>query len=352
MKNKIPKLLSPIKSYDGAVKVIQAGADEIYCGVNMHGLKGYDLYRGASCQIPSFHELGLIVKYAHENNVKVFVTINSPYSAKILENNIKNHIRSSIDQDIDALIIGDIGVLSIIKNMKINIPLIASTYMSTNNYESVNFLEKLGFKRVVLERHVTVDEIKNIVKKSNIEIEVFIHGSGCSNNNVNCYLYHYSFPKMNQALQSIDYIMVPCLLPFEIQNKNMETTQELFPILDAFTFCSMCFLPELIATGISGFKIVGRCLDEQYQENTTKTYRELLNLIELQQMDVFHEKINNFKKNFLPLPRNYPDITLKELCCDKKRCNYHSLSHTPYKQPTSGKTWTKTQFKTISGENK
>jgi len=341
-------LLSPIRSLEGAFRVIGAGANEIYCGVDMPGYKNFSLYRGTSCNIHTYDELGQIVKYAHDHNVNVLVTINEPFITTNIEKDLRNHICSCVNEGVDALIIGDVGVLSLAKDTSRDVLYYASTYMAAMNLEAIKFLSKIGFSRVILERQLTILEISEIAKQSHIEVEIFIHGSGCSHLNVGCYLYHFVYPKMTHALLSINGIKNRCSFPFEIYDLEDEATKiDDQPILDAGRFCSLCHLPELMNSGVSGFKIVGRCIDEEYQESTIKIYRELMTHITHGEFKVLQQRIEYLKKNYIPLQRDLPMLNLNELCCEQLRCYYAPLFHAPYKTPIAWQTWTKHQFKFI-----
>ncbi len=341
-KNEIPSLLSPINSFEGAVRVVNAGAEEIYCGVTIPRLKDFMLFRGKFCAIPTYNELGKVVKYAHSHGVKVFLTMNIPFMVKQMEKDVKKHISLCLDEGIDSLIIADLGILSIVKSLNIDIPLIASTYLMSLNHGAIAFLEEEGFNRVALERHMTIPEISEVTRRSKIGIEVFVHGPGCSNINRHCYLYHYKFPRLIHALAEIDGSNLPCKLPFDVHNmQSKKLIAHSLPVLDAYTFCSLCYLPELVKTGVVGLKIVGRCDSMTYQENVTKIYREMLDLIRDGRMKTFNEKLNSLRKtNFFPCPAN-----LEEIACEQERCYYYPLFHTPYKIRSSWTAWTMFQFK-------
>ncbi|MEM2922497.1 MAG: peptidase U32 family protein, partial [Candidatus Bathyarchaeia archaeon] len=218
-RSKVPKILSPINSYEGAVRVIDAGADEVYCAVQVADIREFVLYRGPSSELPSYDDLGRVVKYAHEHGVKVDLVINQPYMVASIEEPYRKHISRCIDQGVDSLIIGDFGILSIVKRLGVKLPLIASTYFISMNTEAVAFLEEQGFSRVVLERHLTLDEIAAIVRSTKMGVEVLMHGGGCSNINGSCYLYHYQFPELVNA-QRESHKSTPCALPFRLRNIN------------------------------------------------------------------------------------------------------------------------------------
>jgi putative protease len=337
----IPKIMAPINSYEGGVKVVDAGADEVYCAVQIPDIKDFVLYRGPSSELPTYDDLGKVTNYAHKHNSKIDLVINQPYMVDKIEKNIRKHIKNCLDQGVDALIIGDFGVLFIVKKMKVDVPLIASTYLVSMNSGSVAFLEKQGFDRVVLERHLTLDEITEMVNNSNIGIEILIHGGGCSNINASCYLYHHKFPELTKA-QHESNTSTPCALPFNLLSLDdpKEITEDV-NVMDAFEYCSFCHLPELIATGVEGLKIEGRTGSVWYQEATTRNYRELLDLIAAGQMDIYAEKLEQLKNGVYFQPISSDFYKIKDIWCFQNRCYYSPLANAPYKTTLTWQTWTK-----------
>ena len=346
-KIRLPRLLAPIRSLSGAVKVLEAGADEIYCGVRTPGLEDFQLYRGVATEIPSYDELEKITGYAHNHAGKVLLTVNQPFMTDSMEEILAKHIRTCVDRGVDALIIGDMGVLQLAKSVAGNTPLYASTYLSAMNREAVEFLRKSGFSRVILERHVPFEQISEIARGSKVDVEVFIHGSGCSNVNVNCYLFHYKFPAMEQGLLKIDGIKFPCSLPFSVYEDGEDASLGTFQILDAYTFCSLCKLPSLVKSGVTGLKIEGRGINEDYQASTTKMYRDSIDLIQKGDLEGFKENLKKLQETFIPLPHDLPLNNLKELCCEQNRCYYSPQFHAPYKRKLAWQTWTKLQCKLL-----
>jgi putative protease len=347
-----PKILSPINSYEGAQRVIKAGADELYCEAVIPEFERFfgrpylgGPIRGPLCSIPTYDELGNVVKEAHANDVEVLLTVNYPFMTKSMEKVMERHIRSCLDEGVDAIILENPGILSIVKKINKHLPLYASMYNVSLNYETCNFLKKVGFSRAILECHLTIPEISEIVKKSDIDIEIFIHGAGCSNLQRTCTLLHYRFPEMNEALSSNDsFFKQPCQLLFDIYdfNKN-HLFQKNTRILDAQTSCSICMVPDLIDTGVVGFKITGRCAGIAYQETVTKIYRDLIDLIRAGRIDEYKEKIYVYKREFQPFP-GIP-ANLEEIYCEQMRCQYPPLFHAVYKEPLSWHSWTKSKFK-------
>lgn len=326
------KILSPVTSFEGAVAAISAGANELYCGVKIEGVTYLGLStRPTQCSLSSYNELERITKYAHDHNVEVFVTSELPFMAEGIEKEIKNTICSCVEKGVDAIIASDIGIALLIKDMGLKVPIHASTYMASMNYEAVSFLRRLDVKRVVLERHLAIDEIREIVKHhEGFEIEIFVHGPGCSNINVNCYGCTDYVDYKVRGPPSFAFTL--CRLPYDIykmyDNGQMKVGSE--QILDAFFFCSLCRLPELVQTGVTGLKIVGRGAPTAYVEATTRMYRELLDLVEQNQIEAFNKKLEEIKsREHNPgLPPN---------TCKQKRCYYQPFFHAPYKISPSPK---------------
>ena len=341
---RIPKIMAPINSLEGAVRVIHAGADEIYCGVALPSkFKNFFLYRGPGAspsQVSTYDDLGKIVEYAHRyrprtgrrdvRRVEVVLVVNEPFMSEAMESEVKDHIRSCLDTGVDALLIGDMGVFSVVKDMGVRVPLYASTYFASMNHESTEFFRKLGFSRVVLERHLTIHEISEIVNRSRVDIEVFCHAGGCSNINTSCYFYHIHIPPgiekhLGSYFRDRERVVGPCSMDYEIYDVSNGDKICKAPILDAITECSLCYLQALVSTGVTGIKIVGRCENVPTQERYTRWYRELLDLITRRNYqlkpEILREKIDSTIKEFEG----------SQVFCKQKRCYFSPLFNVPYK---------------------
>jgi len=323
------KILAPISSFEAARQVISGGVDEIYCGVEVPGINYSGLStRPSWCSLPTYDELDRIVAYAHKHDVKVAVTTEFPFMAELIENEMKRHVQSCVDKGIDALIATDIGVILMAKNiLHLSIPIYASTYLAPLNYEIVDFLKRMGVKRVMLDRHLTIAEIGQIVQHSDgIETEAFVQGPGCSNINVNCYGCgspmvlnpKYLEPGLNvETLCQADYEV------YKVEGREKTKIADV-PILDAFSWCSICQLPELVNTGVTGLKIVGRECDLEYQGEIARIYRELVDLLESGKEEDFQDRLQSVKTSSY-----FSDA------CELGRCYYSSFFHAPYKVPLS-----------------
>lgn len=291
------KIISPVKSVEGAERVSAAGADELYVGVRMQGLR-FMSYSGrkASCCLDNYDQLAEACERAHAHGTEVNLTANLPFMTDLLTGSVKRYIKHSVEAGVDALIIADMGTVMLVRDMGIDLPIYASSYFVARNLESVLFLEKLGVTRLITSPDSTLEEIRDLVKRSPMEVEAFVHGEGCSNVGGNCYLLHSQRPKKyapyddapaspiasqpgeDTSLVSISD-RIPCLFDYEVQRmteKGEVGPSEFLPIMDSFSFCSMCFVQELVEMKVGGLKIVGRCASEDFQERTTQYYRRLV----------------------------------------------------------------------------
>lgn len=327
------KIISPIKSIEGARRVSAAGADELYVGVKLQGLR-FMSYSGrkAACCLDNYDDLAESCHLAHERGTKVNLTANLPFMTDLLTSVVKHYIKHSIEAGVDALIIGDMGTLLLVQDMGVDLPIYASSYFVARNIESVHFLQKLGVTRLICSPDSTLDEIRELVRRSPIEVEAFVHGEGCSNVGGNCYLLHSQRPKSHAlydhapaspissqpgedtSLVSISD-RIPCLFDYEVRTISESGTigpAQNVPIMDSFSFCSMCFVHELVRMKVGGLKIVGRCASEGFQERTTSYYRRLVDLAQV-------DDILGTKEEIQQLRSESPEMM--KLCVNK-RCYY------------------------------
>ena len=173
IKNKINKieLLSPVGDERGLKAAINAGADAVYFGAKSFNAREHAAENFDDKTIEN------AIKFAKLRNVKAYITVNTlVYNDEI--DKVIYLIKNLNDMGADAIIVQDLGIIDIVRN-NLNIPMHASTQMSCNNSYAVKLLEKLGIERVVLARETSIENIKEIRKNANIELETFIHGALC-----------------------------------------------------------------------------------------------------------------------------------------------------------------------------
>lgn len=272
---KRPELLSPAGNFEKMKAAILYGADAVYLAGNVFGMR-------AAADNFSLQELKDAVEYAHERGVKVYLTVNTmpreyEYPA------LREYLNSLKDIAVDALIIGDIGVLMLAKEILPNTEIHISTQASSVSAADCIAWHTLGAKRIVLSRELTLEEIKAIraAIPDEIELECFIHGSMCVSYSGRCLLSaHITGRDANRGMCA-----QPCRWNYSV--RGYEITEEKRPdcampveehngetfIMASRDTCTIEHIPELIEAGINSFKIEGRMKSAYYTAVVTNTYR-------------------------------------------------------------------------------
>lgn len=257
---KKPEVMSPIKNW-ASLEACKNYADAVYFGIA-------DLSLRARTNSLTLKDVPKFVLKCHEYGIKAYMTINSVIyndDLKIAEKLVKK----AKEAKVDAIIVWDLAVIEIAKKEKI--PFIISTQANVSNYKTAEFYKKLGAKRVVLARELTLKQIKEIKQKVNIEIETFVHGAMCVAISGRCVLSAYLFNKSSNCGACAQ----PCRKLWKLSDdKGNEFETEGKYFLNAKDLCMIEFVPELIKAGIDSFKIEGRRRDPKYIEVTAKCYRE------------------------------------------------------------------------------
>lgn len=257
------ELLAPAKSYLVGKAAIDAGADAVYIGAP---------HFGARVAVGnSLADIARLVEYAHLFRVRVYVTLNTILFDNELEL-VQKLIWDLWEIGVDAVIVQDMGIL------EMDLPpiqLFAST--QTHNYSAskVKFLEDVGFKRVILARELSLAQIKNIRKNTQVDLETFVHGALCVSFSGQCYF--------SQAISGRSGNRGACCQPcrgiydlVDAQGKILEKQKHLLSLKD---FNLSKHLGELVEAGATSFKIEGRLKDVDYVINVVAKYRELLDKI-------------------------------------------------------------------------
>lgn len=257
------ELLVPANNKDIAIKAIKAGADAVYIGYSKFGAR---IQAGNSIE-----DLIDLIEFAHQYRVKIYVTLNTIIKDEELSK-IEKLIWRLYEIKADGIIIQDMGLL------KCNlppIPIIASTQCHNNTLEKVRFLEKTGFKRVILPRETSLSEIKEIHKHTNVELESFVHGALCMSYSGQCYL-SYSIGKRSANRGECAQ---PCRKKYSLKDAEGRYIIKDKYILSLKDLNLSDRLEDLILSGITSFKIEGRLKNEAYVINTTAYYRQALDKI-------------------------------------------------------------------------
>lgn len=255
------KLLSPAGDFESLKMAVFYGADEVYLGVkdfNARNIEGFSL-----------DSLKQAVDFAHIYGVKVHMAVNILFSNSELQQAL-DLVVDAHNLGVDAFIIQDLGLASLIHKNYPEICIHASTQMGLHNLEGVEFAKKLGFSRVVLARETPLDEIKRIKQNCDIEIEYFAQGALCVSFSGNCYLSSY----LCGASGNRGKCKQLCRLPYKFFDKNKKLAEGF--LLSAKDFCMATSLQKLKDAGVDAIKIEGRARRPYYVAVATREYRNAL----------------------------------------------------------------------------
>ena len=258
---KKPELLSPAGDLERLKIALEYGADAVYVG-GLFNLR-------ANTPNFSIDELEEGVKFAHDLNKKVYVTVNIAMHGKELKK-VYDYLKELKRIDVDAIIISDPSIISMAKKLGISVHL--STQASTLNKVAVKYWEEEGVERIVLARECSREDIMEIKKSTNIEIETFIHGAMCASFSGRCVLSNY-LTNRDSNRGGCSQI---CRWDFDLYKDD-----ELIKGEKPFTFCTKDlslakYIPDLIEIGVDSFKIEGRMRSSYYIATVVRTYRKII----------------------------------------------------------------------------
>ena len=257
------ELLAPVSDRIMLKAAIDAGADCVYFGLQKLNMR-------ATGKNFTMEELPEVVKQCHDSNVKVFLTVNTIVYDNELED-VKKIIAGAKSAGVDYIICWDIAVIQECKKQKM--PFHISTQASIANSESAKFYKKLGAERIVLARECTLEQIKNIIKETGIEVETFIHGAMCVSVSGRCFTSQHLFGRSANRGDCLQ----PCRREYKIiDEENRELILGKNYVMSAKDLCAMPFLDKLLDSGITCFKIEGRVRSPEYVKTVVSAYREAI----------------------------------------------------------------------------
>lgn len=277
------ELLAPAGNLEKLKFAFLYGADACYIGGRNYSLR-------ANAKNFSIEEIQEAVKYAHNLNKKVYVTVNIVFHNEDIKG-IKEYLIALSEAKVDAIIVSDPLIIDIINDNNINLKVHISTQASTLNYEAVSFWKSQGVERVVLAREMSKNEIKEIIDKTGMEIETFVHGAMCSSYSGRCVLSNY-FTKRDANRGGCAQI---CRWTFDLCDKNKNIIESDTKFTMSTKDLSMIDnLKDMIDIGITSLKIEGRMRSNYYIATVVSTYREAID--NYYNNTLTEEKIAYYKK--------------------------------------------------------
>lgn len=258
------EILAPAGSMDSLKAAINASCDAVYIGGAKFGARAYADNLTEELMLQA-------IDYAHIHDTKIYLTVNTLLKNKELEHELYDYLVKYYEQGIDAVIVQDTGVLHFIHEHFPGLDIHGSTQMTLTMAEGANVLKQMGLTRLVTSRELGLEEIKNIRKGTDLEIETFVHGALC---------YCYS----GQCLMSSMFggrsgnrgrCAQPCRMPYQLKGdkKALNSDKDKY-VLSPKDISTIDMIPELIEAGIDSFKIEGRMKRPEYAAGVTYMYRK------------------------------------------------------------------------------
>ena len=260
------ELLAPAKNLDCGIAAIDHGADAVYIGAPRFGAR--------SAAGNSLEDISRLCDYAHPFGVKVYVTVNTILYDDELDDT-RQLLQDLQSIGVDAVLVQDMGILELSSSFLFP-RLHASTQTDNRTPEKVRWLRDLGFKRVVLARELSVEEISEIHREvPDVELEVFVHGALCVSYSGICYASQYCFGRSANRGECAQF----CRMKFSLVDSEGREVEHDRYLLSLKDLNQSDHLQELIEAGATSFKIEGRLKDVGYVKNVTAAYSQRLNAI-------------------------------------------------------------------------
>jgi putative protease len=254
------ELLSPAKNLEFGREAVNHGADALYIGAPAFGAR--------AAAINTLEDINALVRYAHLYGAKVFATVNTLLFDNELEPAVAM-IRQLYNAGVDALILQDLGLL------ECDLPPIelhASTQCHNASVERIKFMESVGFRRVILARETSLEQMSAIREATTVDLEAFVHGALCVSYSGQCYMSQY----LNERSGNRGRCSQPCRSSYDLLTADGRLLIKDRHLLSLRDFNASQRLADMIAAGITSFKIEGRLKDLSYVKNITAYYRQLL----------------------------------------------------------------------------
>jgi putative protease len=261
------ELLAPAGNFEAMVAAIKNGADAVYLGGKAFGARHY---------ASNFDnkDLTKATRFVHQRNKKIYITVNTLLSDRELEQ-AAYYLKFLYEIGVDAVIVQDLGLIKMISDLFPKLEVHASTQMTINNADGVNFLEQNGVTRVVLAREVSLENIRLIKQNSNLELETFVHGALCVCYSGQCLMSSMIGGRSGNRGKCAQ----PCRMKYQltdINGKDIKLNSIGEHLLSPKDLKTVDFLPKIIEAGVTSLKIEGRMKRPEYVATVTRIYKNAL----------------------------------------------------------------------------
>ena len=258
------ELLAPAGNMENLKYAVMAGCDAVYLGLKKFGARAFS----SNFSDSEFIEA---VNYCHLYGVKVYVTLNTIIYDYEVEDFLKT-VDFIHKNNVDAVLIQDLGMLDLVRKTYPNLEVHASTQMHIHNLDGVKVLEKLGIKRAVLARETSIDTIKYIKENSNIELEVFVHGALCVSYSGECLMSKFIGGRSGNRGECAG----ACRLSYNVVDDNNNILNKNKYPISTKDLNTIYYIDKLIESGVASLKIEGRMKSREYVYMVVKLYRDTI----------------------------------------------------------------------------
>ncbi len=268
MSEKIPELLAPAGNIEILKQAALFGADAIYFGGELFSARAY-------AGNLTNEEILSAIRFLHMNQKKAYLTVNTLLKSREIEGRLFSFLKPFYEEGLDAVLVQDMGVFSLIRDCFPHLPIHISTQCSVTSEYGARFFKSLGAERVVLSRELSLDEIKTVIEKSDIETEVFVHGALCVSYSGRCMM----SSMIGGRSANRGRCAGACRNPYsvEIDGKKIESFGN-YP-LSMRDLSGLPDLKRLVKTGVDSLKIEGRMKDMTYVTGVVSLYRKYLDML-------------------------------------------------------------------------
>ena len=246
------ELLAPAGSWDSLEAALKAGADAVYLGGSLFGARAY-------ADNLSTEKLMEAIDLCHLHGRKLYLTVNTLLKEAELSSMLYQYLAPLYETGLDAVIVQDFGVFSFIRREFPELPLHASTQMSVHSPEGAAFLASQGASRVVTARELSLEELRAIHERTDVEIESFIHGALCYCYSGECLLSSMIGGRSGNRGRCAQ----PCRLPYSLYENGICLAKEKY-LLSPKDICTLSILPQILEAGVFSLKIEGRMKKPAY----------------------------------------------------------------------------------------
>lgn len=257
-----PELVIGIRNLAG-LEACSRYADAVYFSTDRLSLR-------AKAKEITLDNLKAFVCEVKAKGLRAYLAVNSTVNENQLRD-VQEIIAAAVASEVDAIIAWDPAV--ILSAQKAGLRVHISTQANVTNHETAEFYKRFGAKRIVLSRELSLEEVKNIKRQTEVEIETFVHGAMCMAVSGRCHLSAYVLGKSGNCGECTQ----PCRWEWELRGENELVAKSLGKyLLSAKDLCMIEYVPELIEAGIGSFKIEGRLRDPHYLEVVSRCYRQAI----------------------------------------------------------------------------